>query len=258
MTGDPWPRRVPSVVENECRSHLMMCETKLPVRGGTRTRSRSVAIRPGFESALRHRQARITARVSGDAPSPCRLARSARPSSARCSRRLASVSPPRGRRLSSSRLSSRRVVAETRARRWPPLQTVSFLSLTAFSPDPSRSRAPSRRRPLAAPRGQLVYVPAAPRRPQRRGGQRSIPPGAGFLYLTGVEEPGYRALFGTGADALRPHRSASAPRWTLVRRATFRSWLRRTTARQWCISRTSTIRRSARARWKARPSSSRL
>ena len=52
------------------------------------------------------------------------------------------------------------------------------------------------------PPGKLVYVPAG-KAQTRNGveGNARFRQEPDFLYLTGVEEPGYHALFGTGADA---------------------------------------------------------
>ena len=52
------------------------------------------------------------------------------------------------------------------------------------------------------PEGKLVYVPAG-KAQTRNGveGNARFRQEPDFLYLTGVEEPGYHALFGTGTDA---------------------------------------------------------
>ena len=73
------------------------------------------------------------------------------------------------------------------------------------SPDPPGPLDHARHRDAVLsqlPPGKLVYVPAG-KAQTRNGveGNARFRQEPDFLYLTGVEEPGYHALFGTGADA---------------------------------------------------------
>ena len=224
---------------------------------------------PEFRKVLRrHRRAQITARVSGDAPSPRVDSRAPLTIILRAmlATPRASVSPPRADAASRHRVSSsRRVVARDAAARAVAASADRLAPAAAdlaSRPDPRPDHARHRDAVLSQlPEGKLVYVPGGTAQ-TRNGveGNARFRQEPDFLYLTGVEEPGYRALFGTGADApfvlIAPRQP---PRWTFgAARNLPRTSFDAPPAPTLCISRTSTIRRSTPcARWKARPSSSR-
>ena len=158
---------------------------------------------------LRHRRAQITARVSSDAPSPRVDSRAPLTTILRAmlATPRASVSPPRADAASRHRVSSsRRVVARDAAARAVAASADRLAPAAAdlaSRPDPRPDHARHRDAVLSQlPEGKLVYVPGGTAQ-TRNGveGNARFRQEPDFLYLTGVEEPGYRALFGTGADA---------------------------------------------------------
>ena len=130
--------------------------------------------------------------------------------SLRAASNLAAGSAPAARSLRSRIPSTRRAVFTTV--KTSALQTASETSKSRTSssvgdvpapPPPTPDHAQHRDAVLSQlPEGKLVFVPAG-KQMTRNGveGNARFRQEPDFLYLTGVVDPGYAALFGTGADA---------------------------------------------------------